>query len=177
MYNQLSRRSRRARIDRELSLSQTAHLCGYKNLSKGSRRIQGFENGSDIDPVLLWKLAAVLEIDHAEVEELIAVDRQEFLASWNEWADQAITPYLVCRLMPAVYSEHALPAEIKSVEGMKSYAAQYAKAKGLQCCLVLSRRESIYFAADGSIEYAKEAVPGESSMPSMQIGHRRVHLR
>ena len=99
---------------------------------------------------------------------------QEDLDDWLKWANEPVKPYLVVRLMPAIYSQAGLPDEIQSPEAAERYASEFAKERRRQVCLVLSRRLSVYFAEDGSFQYASEAVPGGGpNQPYAKIGGRR----
>ena len=113
---------------------------------------------------------AVLEIDQATVNGLL----QEDLEDWLKWANEPVKPYLVVRLMAAIYSQTELPDEIRSAEEAERYASEFAKEHRLRVCLVLSRRVSVYFDDDGSFQYASEAVPGgEPNQPYTKIGGGR----
>jgi hypothetical protein len=99
---------------------------------------------------------------------------QKDLEDWLTWANEPIKPYLVVRLMAAVYSQLELPDEVVSVEEAERYASGFAKQHRLRVCLVLSRRVSVYFDADGSFEFASEAVPGgDPNQPYTRIGGRQ----
>jgi hypothetical protein len=162
------------RREKGLRLGQVAKLLGYDNIAKGARRVQTFEQTGDIRAELFTKLAAVLEIDQATVNRLL----QEDLADWTKWATEPIRPYLVVRLLAAFYSQAELPDEINSVEEAEQYASDFAKEHRLRVCLVLSRRISVYFADDGSFQYASEAVPGGGpNEPYMVVGGRKCLSR
>ena len=173
MDSQLSRHFRQVRLDKGVRVSHLARLCGYTNISKGSRRIHDFEHGGSIQRDLLLKMADALGIDRAKVEALVEEDRRAFFESWSAWASEPIEPYMVIRLIAAVYSEHTLPDEIESVEEAEAYAAAFAKEHRLQCCLVLSRRISVWFLVDGTISHVTEATPGQPNVPVMRIGGRK----
>ena len=80
--------------------------------------------------------------------------------------------------MAAIYSRAELPDEVRSVEEAERYASEFAKERRLRVCLVLSRRVSVWFADDGSFQYATEAVPGgEPNQPYTKIGGRRCQTR
>ena len=117
---------------------------------------------------------AALDVDQATVERLA----QEDLREWAAWANEPIRPYLVARAMAAIYCPVQLPDEIQSVEQAQDYASQFARHWRIRVCLVLSRRISIYYQADGSIEEVTEAVPGdEPNQPYTLIGGRRCMVR
>ena len=95
-----------------------------------------------------------------------------FFLEWNEWANEPIRPYLVVRMMAAVYCQHRLPPEIESVEEAEAFAADFSKTHGLKSCLVLSRKISVWFSENGSIKNVTEAVPGSFNVPVMKVGSR-----
>ena len=79
--------------------------------------IRQFELGGPINDHWLNKVLAELNplptdlerclaLDQAEAEEKLERDR----ANWEAWADQAITPCLTIRYMPAVYGVREVPA-------------------------------------------------------------------
>jgi hypothetical protein len=177
MDPQLSKHFRQARLAKELRLGKLAGLCGYRNLSKGARRIDDFEHGSSIQRDLLLKLADVLGIERTTVEALVEEDRRCFVEEWNAWASEFIQPYLVVRLMAAMYSPIDLPDGIESVEEAEAFAADFSKTNRLKSCLVLSRRVSVWFAEDGSVSNVTEATPGQPNSPYMRIGNRECVMK
>jgi hypothetical protein len=162
------------RMEKGLKLSQVALRMGYKSAGRsrchGCNKLQKFEMTGNIHSQLFQKLMAVLDIDQATVNQLAQRD----LEDWLKWANEPITPYLVVRLMAAVYSRAELPDEVKSVEEAERYASAVAKQRRLPVCLVLSRRLSAYFAEDGSFDCASESLPdGGPNQPYTKIGGRR----
>ena len=172
MESQLSKHFRETRLDKGIRVSHLARLCGYTNLSRGSRRIHNFESGGSIHRPLLMKMADALGIDRSKVEALVEEDRHQFFEEWSKWANEPIYPYLVVRMMAAVYCQHRLPPEIESVEEAEAFAADFTKTHRLKSCLVLSRKISVWFAEDGSVSSVTEAVPGQANSPAMWIGGR-----
>jgi len=169
---------RKRRLSLGLRLSEVALRVGYRrtdrSLSHGCNRLQRFETTGNIDSRLFKKLMLALDIDQATVNEFAQKD----LADWLKWANEPIRPYLVVRLMPAIYSQAELPDEVRSVEEAEWYASAFAKEHRLRVCLVLSRRVSAYFAVDGFFEYASEAVPGGGpNQPYTVVGRRRCQVR
>ena len=170
MESKLAAHFRKIRLEKGLKLSQLARLAGYSNISKGANRINSFERTGIVHTDLCIKLADALGIDRQTVDRLIDEDRRQFFEEWNAWANEPIHPYLVVRAMAAIYCPHNLPEEIQSVEAAEEYAISVAKKWNKRCCLVLSRRISVWIAADGSIENVTEAVPGEPNTPYAKIG-------
>ena len=161
-----------------LKLSEVALRMGYRrterSLSHGCNRLHRFEQTGDINAEPFRKLMAVLEIDQATVNGLLKED----LEDWAKWANEPVKPFLVVRLMPAVYSRAELPDGIGSVEEAERYASEVAKERRMQVCLVLSRRLSVYFDNDGSFSHATEAVPGGGpNHPYTVIGGQKSLMR
>jgi transcriptional regulator with XRE-family HTH domain len=165
MQSKLAEHFRKTRLSKGLRVGHLARLVGYNNVSKGANRINKFEGGGDIQAQLLLKLADVLGIDRQTVDRLIEEDRRQFFEEWNAWANEPIHPYVVVRAMAAIYCPHDLPEEIQSVEEAEAYAAALCRKWHVKCCLVLSRRISVWFAEDGSIYDVTEAVPGQGVTP------------
>jgi hypothetical protein len=162
------------RLSLGLRLSEVALRVGYRrtnrSLSHGCNKLHRFETTGNINSQLFTKLMAALDIDQATVNAL----SQKDLEDWLAWANEPIKPYLVVRLMAAVYSRVEVPDEVVSVEEAERYASGFAKEHRLRVCLVLSRRVSVYYDANGSFEFASEAVPnGGPNQPYTKIGGRR----
>lgn len=120
-------------------------------------------------------LVAALEIDAGSIERLVEQDRHEFFQAWLAWVNEPITPYLVERLIAAVYRSVPLPPEIMTMEEAEQWAATVAKESKRKCCLVWSRRISIWCDVDGS-SFRSEAVPGKPNVPWMKIGGKTFNF-
>ena len=177
MKSKLAEHFHQARLDKGLKLGQLARLAGYKNVAKGARRIEALERHGNVHADLRNKLADLLGIDHMTVDRLMDEDQRQFLAEWNAWASEPIRPYLIIRYMAAVYSHRELPEEIQSAEEAEAYATNVARTRHFRCCLVLSRRISVWIAADGTLEGVTEAVPGEPNTPVMRIGGKTCLMK
>jgi len=177
MESKLSKHFRNVRLAKSLTLGQLTRLVGYTNISKGANRINAFERGGGVRADLRTKIAEVLGIDPLTVDRLMEEDRRQFFAEWSAWAHEPIRPYLVVRFMAAIYAQHNLPEEIQSVEEAEAYATNVARTRHLRCCLVLSRKISVWIEADGSISRVTEAVPGEVNTPVMRIGNKDCLMR
>ena len=173
MKSKLSEHFWRTRLAKGLRFGQLARQCGYKNISKGSRKIQEFEQGGSIQEDLLLKLADALGIDGATVASLIDEDRR----LWNHWANEPVRPYIVLRLMAAIYSTVPIPDDIQTAAEAEAYASALSKERHMRCCLVLSRRISVWFREDGSVEHVTETMPGQPNSPYMQIGGKNCLLK
>jgi hypothetical protein len=168
----LSRYFQQQRLARRLKPGQVARLAGCLNVQKNGSRIRTFELSGNIAQELFEKIAAVLEIDPATIERLVEQDRREFFLAWLEWVNEPIKPYLVIRLMAAIYSNRAVPPEITTMEEAEKWASEVAREIKKRCCLVWSRRISCWFSEDGTLTTKTEAVPGEPNMPWIKIGGR-----
>lgn len=172
MQSNLAEHFRRTRIAKGIKLGQLARLIGYTNATKGANRIVKFERGGDVQSQLLLKVADVLDIDGQTIERLIDEDRRRFFEEWNAWANEPIRPHLVIRLLAAVYLTKKLPEDIQTVEEAEQYAGGMARHWHRKCCLVLSRRVSVWLSENGDIYNVSEAVPGEANHPVMYLGQK-----
>ncbi len=177
MTSALGTHIRSLRQCRGLSLGDLARLVGYGNISKGGNRLHQLETTGRGHPDLLGKVAEALEIDWQTVEDLVEEDRRAAYADWSRWANEVIQPYLVVRVMAAVYCRQVLPAEIATQEAAEQHAAAIAAERHMQVCLVWSRRLSVWFDAGGKKTGVTEAVPEEVNEPYMRLkGSRRFLL-
>lgn len=170
MSTHLSRYFQQKRLDRGLKPGQLARLAGCVNVQKNGSRIRSFELSGSIGQELFEKIAAVLEIDAATIEQLVEQDRREFYEEWLAWVNEPIQSYLVIRLMAAIYSSRALPPEIITMEEAEKWASAVAGEIKKRCCLAWSRRLSSWFSEDGALTKRTEAVPGEPNTPWIKIG-------
>jgi hypothetical protein len=169
----LSRHFEQARLARGLKPSELARLAGCINVLKNGNRIRQFELTGDIRQELFEKIAAALKFDAATIEKLVERDRREFFERWLAWVNEPIQPYLVERLIPAIYRKMPVPSEITTMDDAERWAAAVAAEKKRKCCLVWSRRISVWFAEDGTVYSRTEAVPGEPNAPWTKIGGKR----
>jgi hypothetical protein len=173
MSTHLSRHFEQARLSRNLKPSELARLAGCVNILKNGNRIRQFELTGIISPELFDKLATALEIDAATVEKLVEEDRRESFDRWLEWVNKPIQPYLVERLIAAVYRKVPVPSEITTMDEAEAWAAAVALERRRKCCLVWSRRISVWFAEDGTVYSRTEAVPGEPNAPCMKVDGKK----
>ena len=143
-----------ARREAGLTPKEAALAAGYQNLNKGLRRLNMLEDGQTMlhDPRIVDRFAAVLGIDEADIAVASALD-------WEEW-DRPIKPYLVERLMPAVYRRHELPEDCP-VDKARKIATKMSVVTGRSFCLVLSRVRTVYFYPSGK-SCESNYVPGTS---------------
>jgi len=167
MATRLSRFFEQQRLAKSLKPGQLAQLLGCTNLSKNGSRIRVFEQSGTISRELFEKLARYFEVDRQTIEELVELDRREFFQKWLAWANEPIQPHLVLRLIAAVYSRRELASDVETIKDAEEWAAAVARETALRCCLVWSRRLSIWFDETGSISGRTEAVPNEPNVPWM----------
>ena len=148
-----------------LKVSALAQRCGYQNISNGSQRIHDLEKYGVVHADLLRKLAAILGITEAEYTPLLVADEQDRLRAWAAWANEPVKPRCILHLMPGMYSPLALPEWVTTQDQAREFVAEKARELKHRCCLVWSRRISIFFAADGTVEAIREATPGEDVAP------------
>lgn len=158
--------------NRGLKPKQLARLAGCVNVPKNGSRIRSFELSGNIGQELFEKVAAALEIDAGTIEQLVEQDRREFYEAWLAWANEPIKPYLVIRLIAAVYSSRSVPPEITTMEEAEKWGSAIAEEIKKQCCLVWSRRISPWFSEDGTLTQRTEGVPDEPNTPWIKIGGR-----
>ena len=138
-----------------LSLTQLARMVGYGNVSKGYRKIDVFERTGHCHPILFAKLTAALDIDERTRNRLEYEDYKD----WLRTPANPPTPYL---LRTALRGCLGVPEELKTVEEMERYAADYARRHGTPVCLVLDKRIRVRFAKDGSLTEVVESQPPEN---------------
>jgi hypothetical protein len=170
MSTNLSRYFQQKRLDRGLKPGQLARLAGCGNVQKNGSRIRSFELSGSIGQELFEKIAAALEIDAGTIEQLVEQDRTEFYQAWLEWVNEPIQPYLVIRLMAAIYSSRAVPPGISTMEEAETWASGVAGEIKKRCCLVWTRRISCWFSEDGTLTTRTRARPGEPNTPWIKVG-------
>ena len=177
----LARHLAALRQRRGLRPAQLAAAIGASNTCKVGSLIRQFELGGPINDHWLNKVLAELNplptdlerclaLDQAEAEEKLERDR----TNWEAWADQAITPCLTIRYMPAVYGVREVPAAFctprdteKHSTWARARAEEWAaaelkrfRAKGF---LTWSRRERTWFDLHG-LNPKRETVVFEGRM-------------
>jgi hypothetical protein len=146
---------RKRRIEMRLSLAQLARTVGYANVAKGRRRIDTFERSGRCHPVLYAKLTTALGIDERTRVRLAYEDYRTWLAT----PANPPAPYLTRRSIKGCLG---VPEELKTVEEMERYAADYARRHAAAVTLVLDNRIRVRFAADGSLLEVFETLPPEN---------------
>ena len=169
---------RACREAKNLRVIEVARSMGiWTNLNNGCSAVHNLEKSGYAWLDLLNKLVAFYNCDKTVVQQLIDQDRQERVDAWNRWADEPIVPYFVIRMMSAVYSAKSLPCTIKTLEEAEEFASARAKEIHKRCCLVWSRRLTIFYGDNGQVEERKVASLWEDNQPSMKIGGSPVDFR
>jgi transcriptional regulator with XRE-family HTH domain len=132
-----------ARKARGLTQQDLVRLAGYRNETKGLRRLRRIENGDDPLPAehLLRPFVKALGLDE---EAILMTLCSDFAA-----LDEPTPTRVVIRLMPGFYRSLPLP-EGCTVEQAVELAKRFSAEKNLSCCVCLSRIRSIYVEPSGS---------------------------
>lgn len=156
MKSHLGNYFRRVRSDQNIKLSRLARLVGYENVKKGCPRLGTFERTGKITGDLLSRLAQLLRIDTETIAVLIDRDRQE----WERWKSKPIEPYLIIRLVSAMFCHKVLPDKITVRNQAVTWASEYARQVRLEVCLAWSRKDVIYFNNEGQYRFdSKSRIP------------------
>jgi hypothetical protein len=175
MSTHLSRHFERLRLERELRPSQLAALMGCSNHSKTGVHIKQFEITGSISQELLKKLIAALDVEDAVVGQLLATDHREYLEKWLDWVNSPIQPYLLLRIMATIYQKEPIP-EAFTQEQAEFYTSTFARKNGKKCCLIWSRRLSVWFDSDGVVYDRTEAVLGVPNTTCSRISSKSFHF-
>jgi transcriptional regulator with XRE-family HTH domain len=176
-YRKTGELLRRARKAMDITRGKLAAEIGYKNIAKGSRRIYQAECGECASQMLVRNLVDYLGIDEVAIRKAIAEDEAEYLENWDRWADTPIRPYLVLRAMACVYFSKELPEDIADLEQAEAWASTALQLRHMSGCLVWTRRLSVWFNADGSVDQRTSAKPDVPNEPWMEIGGKSFSLK
>lgn len=167
---------RAERAKQGLSLGQLARQIGYRNLTKGIRRITCLERTGLGKNDLVVNVVDALDLDWDTVERLAEADHLERLREWERWVNEPVPMCLVVRMMAAVYARHTLPVEITNVEEAEAWACEFARKHCCRVCLIVSRRLSVRIDSQGRVEARAEATPDALNVPFMEVKGRRFLL-
>lgn len=167
-----------ARIRRSMSFGDVARACGAttpRQTSRIAQRLVLFERESVRDRDLLQRVVVALNLDPDHVNELLRSQREEELAEWNAWADEAVPMKLHVRPFGGFWYSQSLPVEIESDELRAiEYARQMTRGREeMRVVLAVTRRRAITLAR-GEIVGTREAAPGADVMPHMEIDGKRI---
>ncbi|KKM91323.1 hypothetical protein LCGC14_1229640 [marine sediment metagenome] len=167
MASALGNHFRKSRLEKGLRIVELARQAGYRNVTKGCRRVEAFENTGRAKGDLISKLANALEIEDTVIAELLEADRR----AWEEWADMKNQPqpYIVVRLLAAIYSELPLPDNVTTREDAEAFASQIAAKRRMQVCLVWNRKITVWFDRDGTCRGVRESTYDQDWRPRAWI--------
>jgi hypothetical protein len=151
---------------------QLAQACGYRNLSKGCRRLDSWIEGTSLpDRNQLEDIAAALAVTPDQMEK--SWDNDKSTRKFAIAKKRAMDPTygLVVRLMAAVYSPQTLPAEMTLAEALGHAGALFTKGRdNLSRCLVLPNGLAIYITGSGKLgRYGTRGPRGGLVLPLLPI--------
>jgi hypothetical protein len=85
-------------------------------------------------------------------------------------------PYVVVRLLACVYQRVQLPDDSLNPDEAEAFASKVAREKKMRAWLVLSRRASVEFDAEGKKRGRLEATPEMPCEPFVVIGGTRFQF-
>ena len=145
---------KKKRLAKGLKLTELAKLIGYKNLSKGARRINDFEIAkNNFEEKYIVRMIKALDITEEEFEEIkkehILVAKEEFA----KWSSIDTPNKLYFHAAPCIYVRQKLTPELEyNDEKAIEYACNFAKERHLRITwLYLGRKEVLYIHEKGDI--------------------------
>jgi hypothetical protein len=177
MLNHLGNHFRAKRLERGLSPGDAARQLGYRNVSKGARRLRDLEAGHGAPTDLLARLAALLGIAPETVGELLERDHRESAEAWERWASEPVLPQVVVRLLPGFFGTARLPDGVTTPEQAVDFGQREARRLHKVVFVLLSRRESVTIDESGEVTSRAVAAPGRDIAPVMRLGGKPFRLR
>lgn len=175
MASKLGNTLKNRREELGLRRSDLARRLGYRNLTKGSRRIHHLEqdgwDGSD----LLKRIVDVLGLDPLVALDLIQRDRDDYVAEWNRWADEPVRLSAAVRLIPAVFGTLKIPESVKTSEEAVAWGVETAKRLRKKVFIMPSRRLTYTIHEDGRVDEIV-ATPDRGGRPYMAVGRAKFLL-
>ncbi len=139
----------------KLTIAQLVSKIGYKNISKGIRRIADIENGKT-EPELTGKIMLQLGVtqeDRKRCEKQEALHKKQLIEKLPKFK-----PVLVWRAMACVYMSIELPENFTSQQDMIHYASEIAKTRKSNCCLKLDYDLRYWINKNGEIGKADRRI-------------------
>lgn len=155
------------RVSQNLNFRELSKLCGYSNHNKGTNKICNFEREGVASDGLIRCLINVLKIP----ENLVRSANKKDLREMDKWFDTPVPMELIRKPKIGIYMSHPIPPEIDNREKALAFASLMARNRSEEACLVLSRRESVWFRGDGSIKFRRNDEKGIVA-PLMRLGNR-----
>ena len=155
---QVGKHIKTIRTQQGIRLSEMARLLGYGNINRGVQRLHIFESEGIITEELLKKIVEVLGVPDKDLKWLIEQDRIDLHCRFEEWCSKSEPPHLIIRLIPGVYKRKWVPDSVPP-DRVEKYASATAAEERKKTCLVLNRRESLWFDEDGRFKFRQTATP------------------
>jgi hypothetical protein len=154
------------------------------SISKLGNRIRALEHGRE-HKGLLDQVVAALGIsagDLALVAEQEATWRSmvddERRRDWEAWADEAVKPFVVIRLIPAIYGRREAPLGVIELPDAEAWACRVGEVfpwrPPWRVCLHHNRRLRSWVGPHGSISHRTQAKPGDEDLPYTVVGNKGV---
>ena len=150
-----------------ISRSSLASMIGYRNVSKGARRVCNLERNGVGGKGLLAAVIAALDLDQNRVDELAETDHEAERIAFDEWADQPIEPHLIVKIGGACYRRELAP-RVTSFEDGVEHLKQFCIERRTRACLVWSRRRRAWGRPDGS-GWLEDVTPEHAVGPGMSL--------
>ncbi len=171
MQRQLSTIIRSEMKSQGFSRADVVRRMGYKNISKGMRRMDGWLKGETYpNASQCTSLAGAVSVDVETLIKAILTDKVAARAERRRRRAQDPQYYLTIRLMAAVYNQLTLPADLSRSEAIEHGAHTAIKLRR-RCCLDMPSSETVWFEADGSYAIRVDTAP-----PYMSVGGKRFVL-
>lgn len=165
----------RAREAKGIGRTDLVKLLGYKNTSKGLRRLDDLEKRGKAHADLITRLSAILDIDDTEIQRAIEWDQADEHAAWEAWADVPVPITMQVKPFAGFYITQPLPEDVADdPDGAEVYARQFAREHGVRVCLAVSRREAVWIGADGEVYGRDQAKTGAPVGPRMSIRGKAI---
>jgi hypothetical protein len=177
MQNHLGSHFRARRLTLGLTPGDVARRLGYRNVSKGARRLRDLEAGQGAPADFLARLAAQLGVTPEAVRELSERDRREYVEAWERWASEPVLPQVVVRLLPGFFGNFRLPEGVTTPEAAVAHGQELARRLHKIVFVRLNRRESVTLNELGEVTSRSVATPDRDIGPSLRLGGKPVHFR
>ncbi len=140
-------RSRRS--EHRLRIVEVARLAGLRDTAKSLRTLDQLERGGQGPLDLIKVLCGFYGIDLNAVREAWQLDEED--RKRFRWEAAGGRPYLLVKVIPAVYQRREVPAGLDRERAM-AWAQAALKGRGhvMAGTLVLGASEAIWFREDGS---------------------------
>ncbi|MGC8603766.1 MAG: hypothetical protein ACP5VS_08775 [Desulfomonilaceae bacterium] len=162
----------RYRQSQGLNFRELAILCRL-NPRKWATRLCNFEREGLLDSnEIIQKLIGSLDMDFQQVKAAISRDYEE----WEAWANEPVPMELIIQALPGIYRKVKIPEEIKNHEDTIRFAGNLAKQRKTKACLVLNRKESVYFWEDGTLKFKTTTAGGRPHIPHTSVGNRAFYF-